>query len=118
MAAHEVLKKDGSREQWNKEKYLTSVRKAFSAKDAELYRVRINKLGEVMEQYVRADKQRQRPTSAIAEATIRRLRLIDTAAAFRYTSVYYGYSGSEFIAMIQGDHAANNLRQVEPADAA
>lgn len=119
VAPYEILKKDGRREQWDREKYKASVNAAFGKKIAQLHKVQIDKLAQIVEQYVRSSKTRQRPSSQVADVTIRRLHLINRAAAFRYASVYYNYSGDEFIAMMRAASmniemittAANNLEQ-------
>ena len=92
VSRYQIVKKNGSREEWSMDKFLLSLQLPFSLKDRELYNYRLRKIVEAADAGLRASTDRQRPSSWLGELAIRRLAGISDIASFRYATVFYGYT--------------------------
>jgi transcriptional repressor NrdR len=81
-----VIKKDGRREPFDRNKVLSGLLKACEKRP-----VSPNKLEELtneIERFVQESKERERPTTKIGELLMRRLKTLDKVAFVRFASVY------------------------------
>lgn len=96
-----VVKKDGTRVPFDREKILAGVRKAcekrpVAADDME-------KLVSGVEDEINKNYEREVPTRAIGEMVMERLKSLDSVAYVRFASVYREFKDpQEFVAAIQG----------------
>ncbi len=91
-----VIKKDGRREPFDRNKILTGLLKACEKRP-----VSPNKLEEItneVERFVQESKERERPTTKIGELLMKRLKTLDKVAFVRFASVYKDFKDvSEFM---------------------
>lgn len=91
-----VIKKDGRREPFDRNKILTGLLKACEKRP-----VSPNKLEEItneIERFVQESKERERPTTKIGELLMKRLKTLDKVAFVRFASVYKDFKDvSEFM---------------------
>lgn len=88
-----VLKKSGVAEPFNREKVVSGVRKACKGRpvsEADLAR-----LGQRVEEALRASGQGEIPTDEVGVAILEPLRDLDQVAYLRFASVYQHYQGVE-----------------------
>lgn len=88
-----VLKKSGVAEPFNREKVVSGVRKACKGRpvsEADLAR-----LGQRVEETLRASGQGEIPTDEVGVAILEPLRDLDQVAYLRFASVYQHYQGVE-----------------------
>ncbi|WP_394275068.1 transcriptional regulator NrdR [Luteococcus sp.] len=88
-----VLKKSGVSEPFNREKVVNGVRKACKGRpvsEADLAR-----LGQRVEETLRASGQGEIPTDEVGVAILEPLRELDQVAYLRFASVYQHYQGVE-----------------------
>ena len=96
-----VVKKDGTRVPFDREKILSGVRKAcekrpVAADDME-------KLVSNVEDEINKNYEREVPTRAIGEMVMERLKALDSVAYVRFASVYREFKDpQEFVNAIQG----------------
>ena len=81
-----VVKRDGRREPFDREKLVRAIRAACHKRPVELERVTMA-TEDIMDQ-LEAQFDREIPSSAIGEACMQRLRAIDKVAYVRFASVY------------------------------
>ena len=81
-----VVKRDGRREPFDREKLVRAIRAACHKRPVELERVTMA-AEDIMDQ-LEAQYDREIPSSAIGEACMQRLRAIDQVAYVRFASVY------------------------------
>lgn len=84
-----VVKKDGRRERFDRQKVLTGLLKACERRP-----VPVSKLEEIVneiEAYVADSPARERPTSAVGELLMNRLKKLDKVAYVRFASVYLDF---------------------------
>ncbi len=95
-----VLKHDGARQEFDREKLIRSFRAACHKRPIEPERI-----GELADDIIDALEARQSdeiPSSAIGEAVMARLRKLDHVAYVRYASVYKEFRDvSEFVSEIK-----------------
>ncbi len=91
-----VIKKDGRREPFDRNKVLSGLLKACEKRP-----VSPNKLEELTneaERFVQESKERERPTTKIGELLMRKLKTLDKVAFVRFASVYKDFKDvSEFM---------------------
>jgi len=84
-----VIKKDGRREKFDRQKVLTGLLKACERRP-----IPVSKLEEIVneaEAYVAESAARERPTSAVGELVMNRLKRLDKVAYVRFASVYLDF---------------------------
>ncbi|MGH9470605.1 MAG: transcriptional regulator NrdR [Terriglobia bacterium] len=84
-----VVKKDGRREKFDRQKVLTGLLKACERRP-----VAVTKLEEIVneaEAYVAEAPARERPTTAVGELVMNRLKKLDKVAYVRFASVYLDF---------------------------
>ncbi|MGH9358432.1 MAG: transcriptional regulator NrdR [Terriglobia bacterium] len=84
-----VVKKDGRREKFDRQKVLAGLLKACERRP-----VPVSKLEEIVnevESYVGESPARERPTSSVGEMVMSRLKKLDKVAYVRFASVYLDF---------------------------
>jgi transcriptional repressor NrdR len=81
-----VIKKDGRREPFNRQKILNGLRKACEKRPLSIDTV--DKLASTVEQEIRKRNENEIPSSLIGEMIMGRLKEIDEVAYVRFASVY------------------------------
>jgi transcriptional repressor NrdR len=81
-----VVKRDGRREPFEREKLVRAIRAACHKRPIDLEQ--INMMAEDIVDQLEAQFEREIPSSAIGEACMQRLRTIDKVAYVRFASVY------------------------------
>src|SRR5260370_23425169 len=81
-----VVKKDGRREKFERQKVLAGVLRACEKRPISMGRM--EQIVNEVEQYVVDSPERERTTSEIGERIMERLKLIDKVAYIRFASVY------------------------------
>ena len=81
-----VIKKDGSRQTFDKSKLMGSVLKACEKRSVSLSTV--EKIADEIEQTLQGEMDREIPTSRIGEMVMDRLKGVDEVAYVRFASVY------------------------------
>lgn len=96
-----IIKKDGRREDFNREKVLTGIKKA-----CEKRAISINLIEEIVdgiEQDLRQINNREIPSNIVGEKIIEALKKIDGVAYVRFASVYREFKDvADFIAELKG----------------
>lgn len=96
-----IIKKDGRREDFNREKVLTGIKKA-----CEKRAISINLIEEIVdgiEQDLRQINNREIPSNIVGEKIIEALKQIDGVAYVRFASVYREFKDvADFIAELKG----------------
>ena len=96
-----VVKKDGRREKFDRQKVMQGLLLSCQKRP-----VSANQMGEIVdavETFVQESPERERPTAAVGELIMRRLREIDTVAYIRFASVYRDFKDvNEFKAELEG----------------
>ncbi len=96
-----VVKKDGRREPFSREKILAGVLKACEKRPIAM--ARIEALVDRVEQAVRREAEGEVPSSAIGELVMRELRQLDPVAYIRFASVYREFKDvTGFVDAVQG----------------
>ena len=86
---HMLVKKDGRREKFDRQKILTGLLKACEKRP-----VPTGKLEEIVneaEAYVAESPDRERPSSGVGELVMNRLKKLDKVAYVRFASVYLDF---------------------------
>ncbi len=81
-----VVKRDGTREEWNRLKLLEGVRLACTKRP--ISSARVEELVDEVEAQLAGTGRPEVPSSEIGQAVMRRLRLLDEVAYIRFASVY------------------------------
>ncbi|MCD4677751.1 MAG: transcriptional regulator NrdR [Desulfobacula sp.] len=96
-----IIKKDGRREDFNREKVLTGIKKA-----CEKRAISINLIEETVdaiERDLRETNEREIPSKVVGEKIIEALKQIDDVAYVRFASVYREFKDvADFIAELKG----------------
>jgi transcriptional repressor NrdR len=91
-----VVKKDGRREPFDRQKVLTGIMKACERRPIPI--TKIEAVVDAVEAYVHSSPERERPTQKIGEMIMRRLKELDKVAYVRFASVYLEFQDvSEFM---------------------
>jgi transcriptional repressor NrdR len=111
-----VVKRDGRREEFTREKLLRSIRLACVKRP--LPTGALDKLVEEIEHDLQRLARAEVPASVIGDAALRRLREIDPVAYIRYASVYRDFDDLDgFIKEIQQYHSADEAEAAAAASA-
>ncbi|HEV8487039.1 MAG TPA: transcriptional regulator NrdR [Blastocatellia bacterium] len=95
-----VVKKDGRREPFDREKILSGVMKACEKRP--IPTAKIEALVNSVEKYVQESRERERSTEKIGEVIMRRLKELDKVAYVRFASVYLEFKDvSEFMSELK-----------------
>ncbi len=95
-----VVKKDGRREMFDREKVLQGVMKACEKRPIPMSK--IEGLVNSIEKYVQESRDRERSTDKIGEMIMRRLKELDKVAYVRFASVYLEFKDvSEFMSELK-----------------
>ena len=95
-----VVKKDGRREPFEREKVLQGIMKACERRPIPM--VKIEGLVNAVEKYVQESRERERSTEKIGEMIMRRLKELDKVAYVRFASVYLDFKDvSEFMSELK-----------------
>ncbi|MGH9761143.1 MAG: transcriptional regulator NrdR [Blastocatellia bacterium] len=95
-----VVKKDGRREPFEREKVLQGIMKACERRPIPI--VKIEALVNAVEKYVQESRERERSTEKIGELIMRRLKELDKVAYVRFASVYLDFKDvSEFMSELK-----------------
>ena len=81
-----VIKKDGSRQTFDKSKLMGSVMKACEKRSVPINTV--EQIADEIEQSLQGEMEREIPTSQIGELVMERLKGVDEVAYVRFASVY------------------------------
>lgn len=91
-----VVKKDGRREPFDRQKVLAGILKACEKRPIPM--AKIEAVVDAVESYVRNSPDRERPTRKVGEVIMRRLKELDKVAYVRFASVYLEFQDvSEFM---------------------
>jgi transcriptional repressor NrdR len=95
-----VVKKDGTREPFVREKVMSGVLKACEKRPIPMSK--IEALVNAVEKYVQESRERERSTEKIGEMIMRRLKELDKVAYVRFASVYLDFKDvSEFMSELR-----------------
>jgi transcriptional repressor NrdR len=95
-----VVKKDGRREPFDRDKVLAGVMKACERRPIPM--AKIEAVVTAVEKYVQDSKDRERSTDKIGEMIMRRLKELDKVAYVRFASVYLDFKDvTEFMSEIK-----------------
>src|SRR3979411_834921 len=91
-----VIKKDGSREPFDRNKVMAGILRACEKRPVPS--AKLDSIVNAIEKYVEESSERERPTSKIGEMIMRRLKELDKVAYVRFASVYLEFEDvSEFM---------------------
>ena len=88
-----VVKRDGTREEWNRVKLLEGVRVACAKRP--ISSARIEELVDEVEAQLTSTGRQEIPTAEIGQAVMRRLRELDEVAYVRFASVYLRFRDAD-----------------------
>src|SRR3989344_1159306 len=88
-----VIKKDGRREQFDRNKLLTGIKRACEKRPISMDT--IEETGDEIEQNLRKRKTTEMPSKIIGEIVTRRLKALDKVAYIRFASVYRAFDDVE-----------------------
>jgi len=96
-----VIKKDGRREPFNRDKVMAGLLRACEKRPVST--AKLEAIVNAIESYVQASPERERPTAKIGEMIMRRLKDLDKVAYVRFASVYLEFQDvSEFMNELKG----------------
>jgi transcriptional repressor NrdR len=91
-----VVKKDGRREPFDRNKVMAGILRACEKRPVPS--AKLDGIVNAIEKYVQESSERERPTSKIGEMIMRRLKELDKVAYVRFASVYLEFEDvSEFM---------------------
>jgi len=91
-----VVKKDGTREKFDREKIVSGLMRAIEKRPISL--IQLENLVDKVEKFVQDSSDRERPTSEIGKIIMRELKKLDKVAYVRFASVYLEFEDvSEFM---------------------
>jgi transcriptional repressor NrdR len=95
-----VIKKDGSREKFDRQKLLTGLLKACEKRPVSM--TQLESLINEVEYFVQEANDRERSTGEIGEMLMQRLKVLDKVAYVRFASVYLDFKDiKEFMAELR-----------------
>jgi transcriptional repressor NrdR len=86
---HMLVKKDGRREKFDRQKLLAGLLKACEKRP--IPTVKLEEIVNEAEAYVAESPARERPTKAVGELVMNRLKKLDKVAYVRFASVYLDF---------------------------
>jgi len=84
-----VVKKDGRREKFDRQKILAGLLKACEKRPVPM--ARLEEIVNEAESYVAESPDRERPSKAVGELVMNRLKKLDKVAYVRFASVYLDF---------------------------
>ena len=81
-----VVKKDGRREKFDRQKVLNGILRACEKRP--IPATKLDSIVNAVEKYVQESPERERPTTKVGEMIMRRLKELDKVAYVRFASVY------------------------------
>lgn len=91
-----VVKKDGSREKFDRKKITSGLLRAIEKRPISL--IQLESIVDKVEKYVQDSSDRERPTNKIGKIIMRELKKLDKVAYVRFASVYLEFEDvSEFM---------------------
>jgi transcriptional repressor NrdR len=102
-----VVKKDGRRERFERQKVLSGLLRACEKRP--ISAVKLEALVDETETFVIDSAERERSTQEVGELIMSRLRLLDAVAYIRYASVYLAFDGIQ-----QFQHELDRLISLQP----
>ena len=95
-----VIKKDGSREPFDRQKVMNGLMKACEKRPVPV--AKLESIVNAVEKFVQDSRERERPTERIGEFIMKRLKEIDKVAYVRFASVYLDFKDvSEFMSELR-----------------
>jgi transcriptional repressor NrdR len=95
-----VIKKDGSREKFDRQKLLTGLLKACEKRPVSM--TQLESLMNDVEYFVQEANDRERSTEELGEMLMERLKVLDKVAYVRFASVYLDFKDiKEFMAELR-----------------
>jgi len=95
-----VIKKDGSREKFDRQKLLTGLLKACEKRPVNMSQ--LESIVNELEYFVQEGNDRERSTQELGEIVMERLRSLDKVAYVRFASVYLDFKDiKEFMAELR-----------------
>src|SRR3990167_9978823 len=88
-----VVKRDGSREPYSREKLVAGLRKSFEKRP--ITKDDLARLVQIIERDIQVLRKPEVSSLAIGEIVMKRLRQIDEVAYIRFASVYQGFKDAE-----------------------
>lgn len=105
-----VVKRNGSREPYSRDKLLNGLKKSFEKRP--ITKDDLARLVQIIEKDIQVLRKPEVSTRAIGEIVMRRLRQIDEVAYIRFASVYQGFKDAEmFHRAIEQLFARDRARQ-------
>lgn len=86
---HMVVKKDGRREKFDRQKILAGLLKACEKRPVPM--AKLEEIVNEAESYVAESPDRERPSKAVGELVMNRLKKLDKVAYVRFASVYLDF---------------------------
>ena len=86
---HMVVKKDGRREKFDRQKILAGLLKACEKRPVPM--AKLEEIVNEAEAYVAESAERERPSTAVGELVMNRLKRLDKVAYVRFASVYLDF---------------------------
>jgi len=96
---HKVIKKDGSRENFDRQKLMLGITKACEKRPVSNNQLEL--VVDELELFVHEASDRERSTTEIGEMLMERLRQLDKVAYVRFASVHMGFTEQEFMAELR-----------------
>lgn len=84
-----VIKKDGSREEFDRQKIMAGIKKACEKRPVSP--MQLESIVNEIETFVQESSERERSTGSIGELVMERLRTLDKVAYVRFASVYLDF---------------------------
>ena len=108
-----VVKKDGRRERFDRQKVLTGI--LHSCQKRKVSTAQMQVIVDAVEAFVVDSSERERSTASIGELIMTRLRDIDTVAYIRFASVYRDFKDvNEFKLELEGLLSGKDSRSKRP----
>lgn len=104
-----VKKRSGNVEQFDRNKVIAGVRKACQGRP--IHEDDLKKLGQQVEEHLRAQGSAQIPSEDVGKAILQPLRELDEVAYLRFASVYQNFDG-----LADFQHAIDELRAEEAVE--
>lgn len=110
-----IIKKDGRREPFSREKVLRGLQLACQKRAVSL--AQMEQIVERVVGWVLSRAEREVPSQWIGEKVIKELRLLDNVAYVRFASVYRDFKDvGEFVSALEGEDATEALQLTPPPD--
>jgi transcriptional repressor NrdR len=98
-----VIKRDGTREEFSREKCLASMRIACRKRNVPMER--LEDAADRVERDLLRDFEEEAPSWAVGDLAMKELRLLDTVAYIRFSSVYREFqSVQDFLDVVEDAH--------------